>query len=129
MDLMQKLGGRKFLMALVVVGAAIFLEIKSDKGLSPTMAGFLVSIVATFSAANYAASSKFMDTKGKQDPSLHAKMDSIQDTLSSTYNKESEAALVGMLTQMHQNMNAIKDTTTQVGTAVINMNQQLQKRS
>lgn len=125
MDILQKLGGRKFLMAIIVLGAAIYLEMNHANGLSPTMASFLIAIVGTFSVANYASTAKFTDSKGKQDPSLHNKVDAIQSIVSSTYNKDTETALVNMITSLHQNMAAVKDTTTQVGTAVINLNNQL----
>lgn len=114
-------------MAIIIIGAAMFLEMRNDKGLTPTMAGFLVAIVGTFSAANLANTAKHMETNGKNGNSaLHDKIDSIQETISSTYNKESEAALVGMLSRIDQNMTAIKDTTAQVGSGMLNLNNSVQ---
>lgn len=127
MDMMQRAGGRKFLMAIAVIGAAMYLELHSEKGLTPTMAGFLVAMVGTFSAANFATSAKFMASKGKgTDPDgLHEKLDQIHAVVANDYNKETQGAFLQVLGEVGKNLADLKATTAQVGTTVINLNKQL----
>lgn len=61
---LQKLGGRKFLMALVCVGAGVAVDILSPNGLSAELAGLMAAIVATFSAANFAVTKQHFQSKG-----------------------------------------------------------------
>ena len=49
---MESLGGRKFLMAVVIIIAGTAIELIGKSGLSATMATFLVGILSAFSAAN-----------------------------------------------------------------------------
>jgi hypothetical protein len=55
---LDSFGGRKFLMALVLIIAGVIIEIYSKNGLSTNMAGMLAAIYATFSATNVIASNK-----------------------------------------------------------------------
>lgn len=52
------MGGRKFLMAVVLIIAGVVIELYSKNGLSTNMAGMLAAIYATFSASNVIASNK-----------------------------------------------------------------------
>ncbi len=78
MDMMTKLGGRKFLMALLTIGVAVFLE-THEKGLSATMAGFLVAVIGAFNISNIAGSNSFLKSKpqGQNDGSVHKKLDDL----------------------------------------------------
>lgn len=128
MDLMTKLGGRKFLMALAVVGAAMYLEV-TGKGLTPTMAGFLVGIVGMFSAANFASSAAFMKNKGtttSSDPGVHKKLDSMAAVIAESFNPEALANLTQLLTNIHVGMEQVKDTSGQVAKAVVNQSKEIQ---
>lgn len=129
MDLMQKLGGRKFLMAIIVIGAAIFLEIKSDKGLQPTMAGFLVAMVGTFSVANYASTAKFLGSRGKGgDTSVHDKLDAMAQSMQGVYSPESQEAWQSLLSNVVNNTQGLKDTLAQTSTAVVNLGNLVQSK-
>jgi hypothetical protein len=55
---LDNFGGRKFLMALILIIAGVIIEIYSKNGLSVNMAGMLAAIYATFSAGNVIASNK-----------------------------------------------------------------------
>lgn len=48
----DKIGGRKFIASLIVMGVAAAIEIYGKNGLSTNMAGLLGAIYATFSATN-----------------------------------------------------------------------------
>lgn len=110
MDMMTRIGGRKFLMALVVVSAAMFLELRSDKGLSTTMAGFLLGIVGTFSVANYATTAKHMASK---------KQDGPQSQSSGGMSPEQMNAMVDVLTQLGNELKEVKETAVSTGKAVV----------
>jgi uncharacterized membrane protein required for colicin V production len=60
---LQKLGGRKFLMALICVSAGVAVDILSPNGLSAELAGLMAAIVAAFSAANYAVTKQHFQSK------------------------------------------------------------------
>jgi hypothetical protein len=124
MGIMQKLGGRKFLMALVVVGAGMFLEAKTDKGLSPTMAAFLASIVAAFSVANYASAAKYEDSrKGAPavDSDLHDKVNQILQTMGNGFNGESVNMMLQVLTKQNNDLDEVKKATGQVASSMVNL--------
>lgn len=130
MDLLQKLGGRKFLMALIVIGTAVFMEMKSDKGLSPTMASFLITVVSAFHIANYAATANFIGSKkgaSQPDPDIHKKLDSITETISGVYSQESQKVFVDLLSGVMNNTQGLKETSAQMGTAVLNLANEVQK--
>lgn len=67
---LQKLGGRKFLLALfcIVVGSVI--DFYTERGLSPALAGLMGSIVAAFSMANYAVSKAHFQSKAEPSQSV-----------------------------------------------------------
>jgi len=52
----QRLGGRKFLLAIIVIGVGTAVEIVTERGVSANFAALLGGIVAAFSAANFAVS-------------------------------------------------------------------------
>lgn len=124
MDLMQKLGGRKFLLALVAIGAAMFLEIKTEKGLSTEMTGLLLGLVGAFSVANYATSAKHMQTKGPNgtaDGAVHKKLDHIQTLISEGINGESVGIMTEMFKKFNNDLDQVKVTTGQIGQTLVNL--------
>lgn len=56
--MLDKLGGRKFLMALFVLGIGAFIDVRSEKGISTEMVALITAIYATFSASNAILTSK-----------------------------------------------------------------------
>jgi drug/metabolite transporter (DMT)-like permease len=110
MDMMTKIGGRKFLMALVVVGCSMVLEMKSEKGLTPTMAAFLAGIVAAFSAANYAVSAKHMSAKRPEAPPPGM-------------TEEQAQVLVGVLGKLGSDLAEVKEIAGNTGKAVVGLAQ------
>lgn len=50
--MLEQMGGRKFLMAVLCMAAGVAIELKAENGLSVNMLGLLTAIYATFSATN-----------------------------------------------------------------------------
>ncbi len=48
----EAIGGRKFIMSLVLIAVGTLVELKTDRGVSASFAGLLVGILGAFSAAN-----------------------------------------------------------------------------
>jgi hypothetical protein len=129
MDILQRLGGRKFLMSLIVIGVGIALDIKAPNGLSATMAGFLVSLVGMFSVANNAASKAYMASKtagGAGDQVLHKKMDAMADMIQATNSPENMETLIKLLSDLNTGVSQVKQVTGQNAEAVIKHTQMLQ---
>lgn len=136
MDVLQKLGGRKFLMAIVATGAAMYLEMHSDKGLTTTMASFLGAMVATFHAANYASTKEFMKSKSTQKgvpqegiDQLHAKIDTLTTAANQMNSQDSIDKLVALLNNINQGISEVRGTTGQIGTAMVNVGKEVKKLS
>jgi len=120
-------------MALIAISAAIFIELRTEKGLSTTLAGFLTAIVTTFGMANYAATKEFMKSKnrsGNNGDDVGGRVDALCgkiDTLTEMNSPEAIAHLTGLLTSINQGISEVKATTGQVGTAVVNVNKEIKK--
>lgn len=68
MDLLSKVGGRKFIIAGLITLAAAAAEIFGPKGLSTELAALLGTIYATFSASNALITKKQMETSAAAEP-------------------------------------------------------------
>ncbi len=127
MDTMTSMGGRKFLMSLVVLGVAIFLETHSDKGLSTTMAGFMVAIVGTFHVSNYACSTAFAKSKaagGGDVGPLHKKLDDLSTKVSDGFSPERTEQLKQLFIEMKSGIQQNQVLTGQVAQTLLNLGQQ-----
>jgi hypothetical protein len=125
MDLMQRLGGRKFILALIVIAAAMAIELKTERGLSTVMAGFLGTLVATFSAANYAVTRKHMEARsGGRD------MDQIATLIENRNESDSKVVgeLIEALTMLRTEMLDVKAATANVGQSVVNISRVLTQK-
>ncbi len=123
MDQMTSMGGRKFLISLVVLGVAVFLELHSDKGLTTTMAGFMVTLVGTFHVANSVCSATFAKN-GKQGNTagpLHAKLDGISDRINEQFAPERTEQLKQLLAEMKAGIQQNQVLTAQVAQTLINL--------
>ena len=67
-SIFDKVGGRKFIASLVVLGIAAAIEIYGKNGLSTNMAGLLAAVYATFSASNAFTTVKSLAGEGEQQP-------------------------------------------------------------
>lgn len=82
----ESLGGRKFVMTVLIMAAGVAVEVHAPTGMSVTMAGFLASILATFSATNAIISTRSIKADGQKtetststdsSPEAIAKMDTL----------------------------------------------------
>ena len=130
MGMMQKLGGRKFLMAVVTILAAILLEIKSEKGLTPTMAGFLVAIVSAFSAVNVMATGKYLESESgspSDSSAVTGKLDRIENIVQQNgFSPEIKSSLLNVLGNMQNDLTQLKETSGQIGKAMVNNTRDIQ---
>lgn len=124
MDFLQKIGGRKFVMALIVIGAAMYLELHNPNGLSVNMAGFLATIVGAFSVMNHLTTSKYMDSKPAPINKV-ADISSQIDTLSQQIREANDPQIIAKLAELLQNIlngiNEVKNVSGQLGTSVLNL--------
>lgn len=114
MDLMRKLGGRKFVITLMLAGLAAIIESHKEAGISMAFAGLIGTIITTFCAANAFISKEHFkkdqsgtdlaDTQGE----VLASMDASQQSLS----------------EVRSEVNQVKDTMAQI----VNTMDVLQKR-
>lgn len=65
--ILEALGGRKFLLTLVVLALAAVIELKTERGISEQFVALLIGVLGVFSAANATISSIAM---GKQQPQV-----------------------------------------------------------
>jgi hypothetical protein len=118
MDILQRLGGRKFILALIAVAVGTAIELNTARGLSATMAGLLGTLVAAFSAANYAVTKKHMESRsgGKN-------LDEIASMIENRNNTETEVVtqLIGVLTNNERQLGEVKAAVAQVGQAMVNV--------
>src|SRR5690554_3228678 len=124
MEFLQKIGGRKFIMALIAVGVATAIEIKTDRGLSVTMAGLLGSLVAAFSLANYANTASYNKTiLGKRDES---KLDEILENTRAAADPEVIGQVQDLLSNINVGNQEIKNLTSTLGQTVLGLAKEVQ---
>ena len=112
---MIKLGGRKFILALIAMGIGTFIEIYTVRGVSTSFAGLLAGLVAAFSAANFAVSAQHFKAGGaKGDDKLvktiaeasknnsHS-LASLQEKMEESINLQTEIAKTAAQTQLTTN--------------------------
>ncbi len=126
MDTLTNMGGRKFLMSIVVLGVAIFLELHSDKGLSTNMAAFMVAIVGSFHVSNFACSTAYnKNGRGAADSGpLHKKLDALSDKVSDGFSPERTEQLRQLFVQMQAGIQQTQTLTAQVAQTLINLGSQ-----
>lgn len=117
-------------MALGAMGVAVFLELRGQSGLTPTMSAFLLGVVGMFSVANFANTSRHMASKQPQPaPSLDGLTVSLGDlpdkineihqmTANGAGNPESLNTLVSVLGSIKTDMEKVKSTTGEIGKSV-----------
>lgn len=121
MDWMSKrFGGRKFVMAIIVIAAAMFLEV-SGHGLSTTMAGFLGAVLAAFSATNVISSTKAMGSRGGGDDKVSQQVAEIRQLMGEGYNQENIGLVINALTKNNQDLEQIKSLSSDLSKGMINL--------
>lgn len=112
------LGGRKFIMSLILIGVGTVIELKTDRGVSTSFAGLLVGILSAFSVANTittvktgAGSSQALPPSPPLDPvpSFQAVTDSVSE-------------LSQRIADIEKASIQVNQTLTNLGTSVANQN-------
>lgn len=135
MDLLQRLGGRKFLMALIVLGVGTYIEIVKASGLSQNMVMLLVGLVGVFSAANHATTAAYMKSRqggsgsAGLDPALAEKINVIHAAAMKSQDPENPGTkqLRELLAGLNQRLNQVQETTSQVGLSMVNIGTEVRK--
>lgn len=137
MDLLQRLGGRKFLMACLILGLGSYIEFVRPGGLTQNLVMLFVGVLGAFSAANHMTSSVYMKTRrgdsGSAGPVLdqeivskinavHAAAIQAQDP-----NNPNTQELKNLLVSINTGVRGVQETTSQVGLSVLNMNKEVMK--
>lgn len=114
-------------MSLMLVGVGLVIELKTDRGLSPTFASFLGAVLATFSAANFGCSRDHMKSR-----SGNGNVDGLTDKIEQLHNlalkandAESIAKLIELFTRVDQGVSEVKAVTSQVGHATLSLGQKI----
>jgi hypothetical protein len=135
MDLLQKLGGRKFLMALIGLGAGSYVEL--THGLSVNMASLIVGLVGAFSVTNHLTTSKYFDQRSDSSSAdtlkgMRQSLDEIKAIANSKGNEDDVQKLVELLTNINGNIatvghsiKQVQDTTGQMGQVVVNLGKEV----
>jgi hypothetical protein len=136
MDMLQKLGGRKFLIALIGLGVGAYLELVH--GLSVNMASLIVGLVGAFSVTNHLTTSKYFDQRANSssDDSLKGMKQSLEEikaiAISAKGNPDDVQQLVELLKSINANVGAVgesiktvQDTTGQIGLGMVNIGKEV----
>lgn len=131
MSLLQKLGGRKFLLALVVIGVGTAIEIYTERGMSVAFATLLGSIVAAFSASNFAVTREhFRSSSAGSEGSVGRDVREIKHMVQTATDPQNQQASVDAFQEIRHNIEEVRKITEQMGQtmiAVANTTQNTQK--
>ncbi len=64
--MLEQLGGRKFLLSLIVIASGIATAILSPKGLTTELTALLLGVLGVFSGANAVVTSKMAGSEGSE---------------------------------------------------------------
>lgn len=134
MDILQKLGGRKFIMAIIAIGAGMYLEMMTPHGLSVNMTGLLVGLVGAFSAANYMATAKHFDFKagGNDDndssegiKQLSNQVTDLTNLARSMADPQATQNLLQVLQNVNQALTQVQQVSGQIGVGVVGLSKEV----
>ncbi len=120
MDLLTRLGGRKFIMAMIVIGIGVFMEFNGHP-LSTTMAGFLVAIIGSFHVTNHLSTQAYLKNKPQGSDGVHKKLDDLQTKLVQSTDPERTAALQQLLVDINNGVKQTQIMSAQIGQTLINL--------
>ena len=100
----KKLGGRKFVAALVCIVSGTLIEIYAANGLSVNMAGLIAAIYATFSASNTMITRKQLEGEHQPAPAAPPPQPSSQPDM-----QQLASQLVPVLNQIGTALQELKD--------------------
>lgn len=103
-SIFKKLGGRKFVAALICILSGTLIEIFGGSGLSVNMAGLIAAIYATFSASNTMITRKELDGSAAASQQPASQPASGNEQLQQVANQ-----LAPILNQIGTELQALKD--------------------
>lgn len=116
-SLFDKIGGRKFTMALITIGIAASVDIFASNGLSVNMLGLLTAVYATFSASNTLVTRKELEARPA--PEQPAVVQSNDDV------KALARELIPVLTNISTNIEALKKSQSDMNDGMATSQQAL----
>ena len=125
MDVMEALGGRKFVLTLICVGVGTVIELKTANGMSATFAGLLAALVTAFGAANAFLSAKYADGENLTDALSASLAPSLPDSRLDHLTTTVMAVTEGM-TGLQEQITQANETALKAGQAVVNIGQQME---
>lgn len=119
---LQRLGGRKFLLALIVIGVGSAIEIYTKRGMSTAFATLLASIVAAFSASNYAVTREhFKCSAAGSEGSVNKDVREIKALVQTATSPEAQKETIDTVQQIRYNIEEVKNLTEQMGQTMISV--------
>lgn len=103
-SIFDKIGGRKFVMALVLIIAGAAVDVLATNGLSMNLMGLMTAVYATFSASNAFVTNKQLDVEGKSSgsPSPEPEGPSASEAV-----QKLASELVPVIEQLNKNMSIL----------------------
>lgn len=126
MSLLQRVGGRKFLLALIVIALGTVIELYTQRGITASFAGLLTAIVASFSAANYGNTKEYYkqqaaskgDTSSKN---LEKEIRQLKKLVEQAVEQSSSPEAQEAVTELRENLRSIKELSEHIGNSVVNV--------
>lgn len=100
--MLEALGGRKFLLTLIVLIIGTVIEVRTERGISQAFVALALGLVATFHTANTVITNKtasVQDAESKSivDPKLDSRIDDLQSSVAALHEG---VANIGQSTQI-----------------------------
>jgi hypothetical protein len=112
----EKLGGRKFVMSLCLLIAGIAIELRSPTGMSTNMVGFMLGILATFSASNVVATLRAGSSSPANEPAAPVEASQPAEPAPAAEPDQASAqALVFLVSKQHELDASIAGLQTAIG--------------
>jgi hypothetical protein len=106
-EFLQRLGGRKFLLACVLIGLGTWIELGTVRGMTMAYSTLMVGVLGAFAAANYGVSKAYIQ-KNKPNTENDPRLDEILKQVRVANDPEVQKVFVDLLV-------GIKDTVETVG--------------
>lgn len=122
MNWIQKLGGRKFILALLSAGIAVAVD-RSAGGLSNQLAGFLIALVGLFNVSNHMATKAYLASGTVDTGDVMKRLDEIKALANASSDQAPVQQLVQLLQGINDGITDVKTSNTQIGQALLRRGQ------
>lgn len=107
--MLEKLGGRKFLLALIAVVIGALVETLSKNGMSATFGSYMAGLVIAFNATNHMSNVAALNAAGSTQPGEGITAEHVE-------------GVQVKLDAVHSAVKSVQDIAAAVGTSVANTN-------